>query len=144
MRAELIQVQRGALSDIGLDSIFSYNPGPGRPERDWVQCTADDLTMFPASEGSTESSASLIGVEAVLRPASTKKSGKGYRGVCVAMDCFTARWLRHTAQDVKSGDKENGGVGRIDSDTETHTAVDECRNEMLLYMVWQGTGSTNK
>ena len=32
------------------------NPGPGRPEKNWAQCLVDDLRVFQATEGSTESS----------------------------------------------------------------------------------------
>ena len=31
------------------------NPGPGRPEKNWAQCLVDDLRVFRATEGSTES-----------------------------------------------------------------------------------------
>ena len=74
---------------------------------------------FRATEGSTESSALLFGIEAVLRPKAAKKSGKWYREV-EAADFFMARlhrgeveknWLRHVAQDAKSGDKGRGRGG---------------------------------
>ena len=38
------------------------NQGPGRPEKNWVQCPEDDLRVFQATEGSTESSYLLLGV----------------------------------------------------------------------------------
>ena len=41
------------------------NPGPGRPENNWAQCLADDLRVFQATEGSTESSPVLFGIETV-------------------------------------------------------------------------------
>ena len=56
----------------------------------------------------------LFAAEAVLWPRAAKKSGKWYRGVVDAADCFIVRWhrggaerswLRHGAQDAKSGDK---------------------------------------
>ena len=31
------------------------NPEPGRPEKNWAQCLVDDLMVFRATEGSTES-----------------------------------------------------------------------------------------
>ena len=37
------------------------NPGPGRPEKNWAQCLVDDLRVFRATEGSTES-VPLLGV----------------------------------------------------------------------------------
>ena len=54
--------------------------------------------------------------------------------VVEATDCFMARWhrhdtwrnwLRHAAEDAKSGDEGRGGRSRTD------TVVDECRNEMI-------------
>ena len=27
------------------------NPGPGRPEKNWVQCLADDIRVFPSDRG---------------------------------------------------------------------------------------------
>ena len=31
------------------------NPEPGRPEKNWAQCLVDNLMVFRATEGSTES-----------------------------------------------------------------------------------------
>ena len=42
------------------------NPGPGRPENNWAQCLSDGLRVFQATEGSTESSPLLLGVETLL------------------------------------------------------------------------------
>ena len=42
------------------------NPGPGRPEKDWAQCLADDIRVVQATEGSTDSCPLLFGVETVL------------------------------------------------------------------------------
>ena len=90
------------------------NPGLGRPEKNWAQCLADDLRLFKATQGSTESSPLLFGVETVLWPRAAKKSGKWYRGVVEAADGFMTRWqrleaekswIRHAAEDAKSGDK---------------------------------------
>ena len=56
----------------------------------------------------------------MLWPRVAKKSGKRYRGVVEAADCFMARWhrdeaqrsrLRHAAEDAESGDKGWGGGG---------------------------------
>ena len=41
------------------------NPGPGQPENNWAHCLADDLRVFQATEGSTESSPVLFGIETV-------------------------------------------------------------------------------
>ena len=67
------------------------NPGPGRPERNWAQCLAGDIRVFQATEGSTDSSPLLFGVETVLWPRAAKKSGKWYRGVVDAADRFMTR-----------------------------------------------------
>ena len=40
--------------------------GPGRPEKNWAQCLGDDLRMFQATEGPTESVPLVFGVEMVL------------------------------------------------------------------------------
>ena len=63
------------------------NPGPGRPEKNWAQCLADIRVCQP-TEGSTDSSPLLFGVDTVLRPRAAKKSGKWYRGVVDAADRF--------------------------------------------------------
>ena len=49
----------GALSGEG-------DPGPGRPEKTWLQCLSDDVQAFQATNGSTEDSASIFGVERAL------------------------------------------------------------------------------
>ena len=76
--------------------------------------------MFQATEGSTERSPPLFGVT-VLWPRAAKKSGKWYRGLVEATDCFMARWhrdeaqrsrLRHAFQDAKNGDKERRERGK--------------------------------
>ena len=36
------------------------NPRPGRSENNWAQCQADDLKVFRATGGSTESSALFV------------------------------------------------------------------------------------
>ena len=114
------------------------NPGPGRPKKNWTQCLVDDLRVFRATEGSTESFASLFGINTVLWFSAAEKSGKWYRVVVEAAEYFMARWnrdeaesswLRHAAEDAKSNVKEKaggGGGGRTD------TAVDECKNEIHL------------
>ena len=108
------------------------NPGPGRPEKNWAQCLADDLRVFQATEGSTENSPLLFGPETVLWPRTAKKSGMWYRGVVEVG--FMTRWrtgkakrklLRHAVQDAKSGNKGTGGGSRTDA------ALDECRNELI-------------
>ena len=52
------------------------NPGPGRPETNWAQCLVDDLRVFRATEGSTESVPLVFGVETVLWPTAAKKGGE--------------------------------------------------------------------
>ena len=70
----------------------------------------------------------MLGVETVLWPTAAKKvitglprpyhhSGKWYRGVVEAAECFMrwyrdeagSSWLRHTTEDAKSDDKGRGG-----------------------------------
>ena len=94
------------------------NPGPGRPEKDWAQCLVDDLRVFRATEGSTESVPLVFGLETVLWPTATKKGGKRCRGVVEAAEYFMTRWQRHevesswlryATEDAKSDDKGRGG-----------------------------------
>ena len=66
------RVMLGAMAD-------GENPGPDPPENNCAQCLADDLVVFQVTEGSTESSSLLFGVERVLWPRPAKKSGKWYR-----------------------------------------------------------------
>ena len=49
------------------------NPGSGRPETNWAQCLVDDLRVFGATEGSTESAPLVFGVETVLWPTAAKE-----------------------------------------------------------------------
>eukprot|EP00904_Undaria_pinnatifida_P004437 jgi/Undpi1/13995/HiC_scaffold_9.g03646.m1 len=87
------------------------NPGRGRPEKNWAQCLVNDIRVFEATEGSTDSSLLLFGVETVLWPSATKKSGNWHRGIVDAADRFMTRrhrgeaeksWQRLTAEDVTS------------------------------------------
>ena len=70
------------------------NPGRGRPEKNWAQCLVDDIRVFEATEGSTDSSPLLFGVETVLWPRAAKKGGSWHRGVVDAADRFMTRWHR--------------------------------------------------
>ena len=67
--------------DVWDDGFGGENPGPGRPERNWDQCVVDDLLVFRATEGSTESVPLVFGVETVLLTTAAMKGGKWYRGV---------------------------------------------------------------
>ena len=73
------------------------NPGPGRPERNWAQCLVDDLRVFLATEGSTESVPLVFDIETVLWPTAAK-GGKWYRGVVEAAESFMTRWHRDEAE----------------------------------------------
>ena len=101
--------------------VVGENSGPGRPENIWAQCLTDDLRVFQATEGPTESSPLLFGVETVLWPRAAKNSGKWYLGIFEVTDCFVARWhrdkaqrsrLRHAAEDTKNGGKGRAGGER--------------------------------
>ena len=92
------------------------NPGRGRPGNNWAQCLVDDLRVFEATEGSTDSSPLLFGVE------TAEKSGNWHRRIVDAADRFMKRW--HTgaaekswqslpAEDAKSNNQgKPGGAGR--------------------------------
>ena len=51
-------------------------PGPSRPENNWAQCLVDDLRVFRATEGFTESFLLVFGVETMFLPKAAKKGGK--------------------------------------------------------------------
>ena len=88
------------------------NPGSGRPEKNWAQCLTDDLRGFQATEGSTESSPLLFGVETVLWPKAAKESGKWYRGAVEAAGCFMVRWHRDEAQRSREESAAPRSCGR--------------------------------
>ena len=78
--------------------------------------------MVRSTEGSTESSPLVFGVETALLSTAAKKGDKWYRGVGEAADCFMARWHRdevekswlrtpQRAPRVKTK-KRGGGEGR--------------------------------
>ena len=90
------------------------NPGPGRPEKNWAQCVADDIRVFKDIEGSTDSPPLLFRVETVLWRRAAEKNENWYREVVDAVGRFMTRWykgeaerswLRHAAMDVKSSNK---------------------------------------
>ena len=58
----------------------------------------DDLRVFRATEGSTESVPLVFGIETVLWPTAAKKGGKWCRGVVVAAKCFMTRWHRDESE----------------------------------------------
>ena len=66
-------------------------PGRGRPEQNWAQCLVNDIRVFKATEGSTDSSLALFGVATVLWPRAAKKSGNWNRGIVDAADRFMTR-----------------------------------------------------
>ena len=66
------------------------NQGAGRPEKSWALYLAGDIRVFQATEGSTDSSPVLFGVETVLWPKAAKKSGTWYLGIVDAADRFMA------------------------------------------------------
>ena len=85
------------------------------------QYLVDDLRVFRSTEGSTENSPLLFGVETVLWPTVAKKGAKWYRGVVEAAECVMARWhrdeaesswLRRAAEDAKSDEKGKGRGGQ--------------------------------
>ena len=53
------------------------NPGPGRPENTSAQCLVDDLRVFRATEGSTESAPLVFGVETGYGPRRLRRVGSG-------------------------------------------------------------------
>ena len=108
-------------------------------KRTGAQGLVNDLMVFRATEGSTESFPLVFRVQTVLWPTAAKKGGKWYREVVEAGECFMVRchrdeaesnWLGHAAEDAKSDDKEKGTDGWGGSRPDT-TAVDKSRNESV-------------
>ena len=100
--------------------IGGENPGPGRPGKTWARCLVDDIAVFKAKEGSTETSHLLLGVETVLWPTAANKGGTWYRGIVKAANGFMARWhraevekswLRHVNEKFKMKDEGREGEG---------------------------------
>ena len=94
------------------------NPGRGRPQKNWAQCLIDDIRVFEATEGFTDSSTLLFGVETVLWPRAAKEEWKlapGDRRIASWRDGTGARRRRagnasqHKAP--RAATKENGGRG---------------------------------
>ena len=83
-----------------------------------------------ATEGSTEHSALVFGVETALWQVAAKKTGKWYRGFHEAAERFMARWhengttLSRKREASVQGDEEGRGNIR------KATAVDESRKGM--------------
>ena len=106
------------------------NPGRGRPEKNWAQCLVDDIRVFEATEGSTDRSPLLFGVETVLWPRATKKNRNWHRGIVAAAYRFMTRWHRGeaekswqrltAAEDAQSSNQgKPGGRGAGSSRTDT-------------------------
>ena len=65
---------------------------PSGQPKSWYRCLLDDLKVFNATEGSTEHSKLVFGVEAEVWTIAAKKAGKWYRGVLEAAERFMVKW----------------------------------------------------
>ena len=125
------------------------NPGPCRPEKNWAQCRVDDLRVFRATEGSTESVPVVFGVETVVWPTAAKRGGKWYRGVVEAVECFMTKSHmdeRRTAsydtqQKTPRLMTRNGERGKRRAAV---LILLSTNLEVKWYILWQGAGLTNK
>lgn len=98
----------------------------GRLGRNWVRSLADDFKVCRATEGSTESTASLFGVETKLGPTEVKKGGERCRRVVEWSgpfhdDMASSRGGEKLAiprkkehQKWRQRERGRGGKGRID------------------------------
>ena len=101
--------------------------------------------MFRATEGSTEHSPFVFGLETAVWTLATKKAGKGYRGVLEAAERLMVSWhndgadpSRQRHASVVGGAQGNGkGLGN----SRKESAVDESRKE-TGDSVYQGTWHT--
>ena len=71
------------------------------------------MGLFEATEGSTDSSPSLLGIEPVLWPRAAKKSGNWHRGIVNAAERFMARWHRGEAEKSWQDECRNKMVDRV-------------------------------
>ena len=85
------------------------NPSHGRQCKTCNRCIVEDLREFRPTEGSTENSPVMLGVETALWSTATKKAGKWYRGVLEVAERFMVRWHEDEAQ--LSGKRRESAVG---------------------------------
>ena len=109
-------------------------PRPAGQSKIQHKCLVDDLRALRATEGSTEHSPLVFGVETALWPMSAKKAGNWYRGILEAAEQFMVRWHENEAKvSRKRHASVMGGVegnGKERGKSRRETAVDESRKEM--------------
>ena len=98
----------------------------------------DDVAVFRAKEGSTDTSPLLFGVQSVRWPTAAKQAGKWYRGMVKAADSFMARWhrakmekswLRHANEGTNK--KGEGGGGGQQTDASVHKSGKKLADRVL-------------
>jgi len=111
------------------------NPRPGGQSKTWQRCLVDDLGEFGATDGSTEDTPLVFGVETALWSTAAKKAGKWYRGVLEAAKRFMVKWhedeaglSRKRRANVMDSAQRNG-TGGGNKRSRKETAVDESRKE---------------
>lgn len=72
-------------------------PRPRRPENRARCLLRDDIDVFRANKGPTETYLLLFGLETMSSRTAVYKGGKGYRGVVETGEYFMTRWPKHGA-----------------------------------------------
>ena len=80
------------------DDAGGQNPRPGGQFGTWHGCIVEDLGEFRATEGSTEISPLVFGLETRLWSTAAEKAGKWYRGGLKPAGRFTVTWHEDEAQ----------------------------------------------
>ena len=99
------------------------NPRPGEQSKTWHRFRIEDLREFRATEGSTEHSPLVVGVETAPWSTAAKTVSEWYRGVFEAAERFTIKWnedeakLSSTAYSLQVMSKRMGG-GRATGEVE--------------------------
>ena len=90
---------------------------PGGLQKTWYRCLVEDLTVFRATEGSTERSPLVFGVDTAVWTVAAKKAGKWYRGVLEEAERFVVKWHNDWAELSKRrhasvvGGAQGNGMG---------------------------------
>ena len=107
---------------------------PGGQPKSWHRYLLDDLKAYDATEGSTEHSKLVFGLEAKTRTVAAKKAGTWNREVLEAAERFMAKC--HEIEGTLSRNRHASATGgpqgnrKVGGNSRRETAVDESRKEM--------------
>ena len=107
---------------------------PGGQPKSWHRYLLDDLKAYDATEGSTEHSKLVFGLETKTRTVAAKKAGTWNREVLEAAERFMAKC--HEIEGTLSRNRHASATGgpqgnrKVGGNSRRETAVDESRKEM--------------